>query len=83
MDIATGIGIGMVVMWAVALFYIFKGIVRRAERHTKLGETLRSKGIAIREGGGVADVMRDYPYQNVVYGTAASEIMELRNQKKD
>ncbi len=26
----------------------------------------------------VQDALRDFPYQNVVYGTAASEVMELR-----
>jgi hypothetical protein len=33
-------------------------------------------------GADVQGILRDAPYPNVVYGTAASEVMNLRNQEQ-
>jgi hypothetical protein len=68
---------GLIGMGAIIVPLAFVGIYTSAKRDAEVGKMLRAMGI-YPSGNAVAEVMRDYPFQNVVYGTAASEIMELR-----
>jgi hypothetical protein len=53
---------------------------RTAKRDARIGQIARERGETLPS---VSDALRNYPYQNVVYGTAASEVMQLRNEEKD
>lgn len=83
----TGLGLGaielgamgLVVTWGIAIAYGMRGLNREFKALNEIGRIARARAETLPS---VAEAMRDYPYQNVVYGTAASEVWELRNQMR-
>ncbi len=71
--IMIGIGAMTAIIVPVALMGIYVG----AKRDAEIGKIARERGEVLPS---VAEVMRDYPYQNVVAGSAASEVMRLRQE---
>lgn len=71
---------GLVGTWGIAIVYGMRGLNRKFKALNEVGKIARARGEVLPS---VAEAMRDYPYQNVVYGTAASEIMELRFEERE
>ncbi len=71
---------GLIVTWGIAIAYGMKGHEERMSLYREMGRIASERGEIMPT---VAEIMRDYPYQNVVYGTAASEVMNLRNEERE
>jgi hypothetical protein len=69
--------IGLGAMATIVVPIALMGVYRDGKKWTEIGKIARARGETLPS---VADVMRDYPYQNVVAGSAASEVMRLRQE---